>query len=147
MRMDFWEESENGHGVTATNITERHQCITQDHVFTIKAAIYNILNQRRRIFLAFLGLEKAFDVAPRYKISESFINRRVNSKFLITLKSLYKNNTNCIGAMNMKSDIFDTRNRLRQGWVMSPLLCKILMDDSLKQIAEKATNQATFNGI
>lgn len=115
----------------------RRGCSTQDHVFTIKEITHKTISQGKEAYLAFLDLEKAFDSVSQQKIWESLNKRGVNSKLLRTIKSLYKNNTSYVRKQNWRSDIFDTNKGLRQGGVMSPLLFIILMDDVIKQTAEK----------
>lgn len=71
------------------------------------------------------------------KIWESLEKRRVHGKLIRTIKSLYANNISYVRKQNLVSDKFNTKEGLRQGGVMSPLLFIILIDDVIKQNEKK----------
>ena len=113
---------------------------TQDHIFTIKEIIHKTLSQKKEAYIAFLDLEKAFDSVQQQKIWESLEKRRVHGKLIRTIKSLYANNISYVRKQNLVSDKFNTKEGLRQGGVMSPLLFIILIDDVIKQNEKKSRN-------
>ena len=108
----------------------------QDHIFTLKEIITKTLEKKRTAHFAFIDLEKAFDTVPRTKIWESLHTRRVSSKMIRIIQSLYKNTVNCVISKNSISDKFTTNEGLRQGGVMSPLLFIIFMDDIITKCNE-----------
>lgn len=107
----------------------------QDHIFTIK----QIMEKRgnKNIYMAFIDLEKAFDSVSRKEIWESLKRRGVNKKLRDNIKTMYKITRNYVRTGNSQSDIFETKDGLRQGGVLSPTLFNVIMDDVLKEVKGK----------
>ena len=105
----------------------------QDHIFTIKQVTEKLLEHNRKAFIAFVDLEKAFDSVPRQKVWLCLKNRNVDQKLINIAQSLYKCTKNQVIYNNNVSEEFITREGLRQGGVMSPLLFSIYMDDIMKK--------------
>lgn len=122
------EESQSGF--------RKGRCI-QDHIFSIKQITEKALLQQKDIYLAFVDLEKAFDSVSQPLVWESLRRRGINGKLLRGIKSLYKENKNYVRISNWKSDIFEVREGLRQGGVLSPTLFIIVMDDIIKGTRDK----------
>lgn len=106
---------------------------TQDHVFTLKDIIYKSLTTDKKVYMAFLDLEKAFDRTPRARIWDSLRKRNVSNKLIKAVKSIYRETNNCVISKNMKSEIFTTKEGVRQGGGLSPLLFITFMDDIIKE--------------
>lgn len=110
---------------------------TQDHIFTIKNIIGKAMSANKTLYMAFLDLEKAFDRVPRAKIWNSLQNRKVNYQLIEAVRNLYENTENCVIYQNMKSEMFNTNEGVRQGGSLSPLLFIIYMDDIIKETRRK----------
>lgn len=110
---------------------------TQDHVFTIKEIINKSQMSGKTTYLAFVDMEKAFDRIPRVKIWESLRKKNVDEKLIGAVKSLYKETKNCVISNNRKSDIFTTKNGVRQGGGLSPLLFITYMDEITREARTK----------
>lgn len=106
---------------------------TRDHTFTIQEIINKSLLKEKNAYFAFIDLEKAFDTTPRHKIWESLQNRKVDTKLITVIQSLYKYNSNYIVSQGRISEEFTTGQGLRQGGVMSPILFTVFMDDVIKR--------------
>lgn len=109
----------------------------QDHIFTLRQIINKTNETGKRLYLAFLDLEKAFDRVPRAAIWESLKNRNVSNKMIRVIQRLYKSGENYIIRKNMKSEKFTVDSGLRQGGGLSPMLFNIFMDDIIKECMEK----------
>jgi Reverse transcriptase (RNA-dependent DNA polymerase) len=109
----------------------------QDHVFTIKQITEKAIAQNNQVFLAFVDLEKAFDRVPRRRIWNSLENRGIEAKLIEVIKSLYRRNLNCVISKNMRSEMFQTNEGLRQGGGLSPLLFNIFMDDIINESSDQ----------
>lgn len=105
---------------------------TQDHVFTIKQIISKTMTHNKKVFFTFIDLEKAFDRVPRQKVWTSLMKRGVSPKLQRTIKSIYNNTRNYVISNNNISEEFITREGLRQGGVLSPVLFTIFMDDIIR---------------
>lgn len=105
----------------------------QDHIFTLKEILSMRLQHNKKTFLAFLDLQKAFDKVPREKVWESLNNRGINPKLSRVIKSLYTCTRNYIISNNNRSEEFETKEGLRQGGVMSPVLFVLFMDEIIRK--------------
>lgn len=105
----------------------------QDHIFSLKQIIIRTLEYNKKAFFAFIDLEKAFDKVPREKVWISLEKRGVNSKLQRAIKVIYKNTRNYVISNNERSEEFKTREGLRQGGVLSPVLFTIFMDEIIRK--------------
>lgn len=112
----------------------------QDHIFSLKNIIGKTLKANKAVYMAFLDLQKAFDRVPRSHIWKSLQSRNVSTKLINIVKSLYKNTNNCVISRNMRSETFTTKEGVRQGGSLSPLLFITYMDDIIKE-SRKRTKQ------
>lgn len=110
----------------------KNKC-TQDHVFAIKEIINRTLARNRTAYIAFLDMEKAFDRVPRAKIWEILNKKKVDTKLIRVTKCLYKTTRNCVISKNMISEEFVTKEGVRQGGSLSPLLFITFMDELIKK--------------
>ena len=109
----------------------------QDHIFTVKQITEKLLEHNKNTYIAFVDLEKAFDSVPRQRVWVSLKKRGVDQKLINVVLSLYKCTKNKVIYNNNVSEEFVTREGLRQGGVMSPLLFNIYMDEIMKKCNEK----------
>lgn len=109
----------------------------QDHIFTIRQIIHKTLLSRSRAFFAFIDLEKAFDKVRRQTVWNILEKRKVNKQLLEAIKSVYTESLNYVACKNMKSDVFETPEGLRQGGVLSPVLFCVFMDEIMKECTPK----------
>lgn len=106
---------------------------TQDHVFTIKQMTEKAIQEKKKLIVAFLDLEKAFDRAPREIIWKILADRGLNGQILSIIQKIYERNENAVIKSNRVSDTFTTNMGLRQGGSLSPLLFIIYMDEIIKK--------------
>lgn len=109
---------------------------TQDHIFAIEQIAYKAMQEKKRIYAAFIDLEKAFDTIPREKLWKMLEERGVNGKTLRIIKTIYKLNVNNIIYNNKRSKPFTTTGGLRQGGGLSPSLFIIFMDEIIKNVGK-----------
>ena len=114
----------------------------QEHIFTLKNIIDKAMTTKKTKYLAFLDLEKAFDRVPRAEIWKSLQSRNVNEQLIRIIKSMYKDTTNCVATKNMVSEMFTTKEGVRQGGGLSPLLFITYMDDIIKETKKRTRSAA-----
>lgn len=110
---------------------------TQDNIFTIKEIINKTLTHNKEAYFAFLDMEKAFDRVPRQEIWNTLKKRNVGDKMINVIKSLYDETNNYVIKNNMKSEIFKTKEGVRQGGSLSPLLFIIYMDEIIRETNQR----------
>ena len=99
---------------------------TQDHIFALKQIAEKARQEERIVYLAFIDLEKAFDMVPREKIWTILRERGVNNKLRRVMRNIYNCNVNSVIKDNMRSKPFKTERGLRQGGSLSPILDEII---------------------
>lgn len=109
---------------------------TQDHIFTVKQIIEKSVVQEKTVFMGFIDLEKAFDKVPRERLWEILERRGINKKIIRIIKNIYENNTNSVISQNRRSEPFNTKEGLRQGGGLSPLLFTIYIDEIIKKCSK-----------
>lgn len=104
-----------------------------DHIFTIKQIIEKAHLSKTSACIAFIDLEKAFDRVRRREIWNILEKRKTDTNLIRAIKSVYSKNTNYVIKDNNRSEIFETREGLRQGGILSPTLFNLYMDDIIKE--------------
>ena len=100
---------------------------TVDAIFVLNAIINKMLNERRRLYCAFVDLKTAFDHIYRNALWCKLYKIGVNLKMVRIVKNVYSNVKSCIRHCNTFSDFFDCAVGLRQGEVLSPLMFFLLL--------------------
>lgn len=113
---------------------------TQDHIFTIKQIIEKRDQQNKKLYLAFIDLEKAFDTVPREKVWKGLEERKIHKKIIRKIKDIYETNINYIIKDNLRSSGFKTEKGLRQGGALSPTMFNVYMDRTIKK-CDKRVNK------
>ena len=78
--------------------------------------------------MCFVDLEKAYDRVPREILWEVLGEYGVRGSLLRAIQSLYDQNESCVRVPSSKSDSFQVRVGLHQGFALSPILFVIFMD-------------------
>ena len=118
---------------------------TLDHLFTLYGIIDVLLAKRKRLYCAFLDLEKAFDKINRTLLWEKLIRTGVEGKILNVIINLYLDAKSCVQVkvdnISNCSEFFSSKVGVRQGENLSPLLFAIYLNDI------KGYIQVNMNGI
>ena len=87
------------------------------------------LNEKGRLFCAFVDFRKAFDSVYLNGLWFKLFKLGINGKMLRIFKELYNQVKACVRACNSYSDFFECAIGLKQGEVISPLLFSLFVDD------------------
>ena len=106
-----------------------------DQIFVVRQICEKFLAKGRKVYFAFMDLEKAYDRIDREALWQVMSMVGVGGKLLGGLKSFYEDNRGCVkvGGEDV-SDWFESKVGLRQGCVMSPWLFNIYMDAVVKEV-------------
>ena len=82
--------------------------------------------------MGFVDLLEAFDIVSRKQIWQSLTKRGLKNELRHNIKVIYEVTGNYVRKEREQSEGFVTKNGLRQGEVLSPILFIMIMDDVAK---------------
>ncbi len=92
------------------------------------------LEKDRKLFAAFVNLEKAYDRVDRKGLWDTLRVYGVGGQLLAGIKSFYKNASPSVWLNGELSESFKVEVGVRQGCVMSPWLFNIYMDECIREM-------------
>ena len=99
-----------------------------DQLFTIRQMSEKMLEKNKKMVVACVDLEKAYDWVGRDKLWNVLGEYGVKGRLLRAIRSLYKKSEACVRVKDELSDWFPITQGVRQGSVMSPWLFNVFMD-------------------
>jgi hypothetical protein len=97
-----------------------------DHIFVLRNILEQCHEWQRKLLVNFVDFEKAFDSLHRHSLWEILRNYGIPSKIVQLIKQFYAN-FSC--TINSEADTnFLLKSEVRQGYVMSSVLCIIAID-------------------
>ena len=107
---------------------------TVDHILVMKEIINYLKNKRKRIYVAFLDVTKAYDKAWLDAIMYVMYKQGLQDKTWAIVKNLNENLTAKIETKYGKTRKIRIKDSIRQGGVLSVLQYALLMDEISKEI-------------
>ena len=95
---------------------------TIDAIFILRRLQEKVLEKRKKLFLAFLDLEKAYDRVPREVVYWSMRKRGIPEKYVRLIRSTYANSTTMVRTKFGDTSEFEIKVGLHQGSALSPFL-------------------------
>ena len=89
--------------------------------------------ERKRLYAAFLDLDKAYDILWRTGLWEALKQYGEEGRLLKAVKGLYKDSETTLKVGNEMTDWFEVQRGVGQGCPMSPWLFNIYLDRVLKE--------------
>ena len=126
-RITDWAESNNV--LSDSQFGFRKGRSTIHAVFVLNAIVQKILNEKGRLFCAFVDLKRAFDSVYLNGLWFKLYKIGINAKMLRIVRDMYNKVITCVRGCNTYSDFFDCAVGLKQGEVMSPLLFSLFVED------------------
>jgi len=105
-----------------------------DQVFVVRQVCEKYIGNGKKVFWAFMDLEKAYDRVDRKAVWEVLRMYGVGGNLLKAVKSFYDGSKACVRVENQMSDCFPVNVGLRQGCVMSPWLFNMYMDGIVSEV-------------
>ena len=103
-----------------------------DQIFTVQQLIEKCLDVNKKLFVAFVDLEKAYDRVNRSKLWSVLEEYGVKGQLLASVQAMYEGSKACVRVYGKLSEWFVVSKGVRQGCVMSPWLFNIFMDKCVK---------------
>jgi hypothetical protein len=120
-----------------------------DQVFALKCVCEKYLERQKEVFVAFMGLEKAYDRVDRMAMWEVLGMYGVGGKILGVIKNMYEESTVCVRIGRKLGRKFKVDVGLRQGCVMSPWLFNIFIDGMVREVNARVLERgaALISGV
>ena len=119
----------------------RPQHSTLDHILALHILSKSYIDQKKRLFCAFVDYSKAFDFIDRTYLWQKLLNSNINGKVLNVIRNMYQNAKSQVSYKNALSDPFPCQVGVRQGENLSPLLFAIYLNDFNAFLSQK------YNGL
>ena len=101
---------------------------TTDAIFVVRQMQERHYEKRKKLYFAFVDLEKAFDRVPREVTRWALRKAGVEEWLVSAVMSMYEGARTAVRTNEGNSDSFEVKVGLHQGSVLSPLLFVIVMD-------------------
>jgi hypothetical protein len=109
-----------------------------DQVFFLRCRAEKYLAEGKKVYCAFVDLEKAYDRATRNELWSVLCTYGVDSRLVQALKSLYKDSSGCVRINGSYTNWFHIERGVRQGCVASPWLFNLFMDSCLQDLKDQS---------
>ena len=139
--------------ISDNNITGEQQAgfkkgySTVDHIFTLMAAIQKQFVADRKLYVAFVDFEKAFDSISRNLLWPVLLKNGIKGKLYRCIKSMYENVKAKIRAGAVLSDYINCTRGVKQGDVCSPLLFSLFINELAFEIIRNGLHGVTLQLI
>ena len=129
-----------------TEVVERHRLLGEvqngfrkdrsgiDSAFTLNSILWKTLAKQKKVSLAFLDLQKAYDSVCRDTLWKKLSKMGFGGQFLESLKSLYKEDFVTCEANGVTSKPVFLGRGLRQGCSLSPILFALYVADMSRDL-------------
>ena len=117
-RLNKWAESNDV--LSDSQFGFRKGRSTTDAIFVLNATIQKVLNEKGRLFCAFIDLKKAFDSIYLNGLWYKLYKMGLNARMLRIIKDMYNKVKTCVRGCNSYSDFFECAIGLKQREVISP---------------------------
>ena len=126
------ENSEGQIGEEQSGFRKGRSCA--DQIFVLRQVCEKMKEKKKRVFVAFMDLEKAYDRVEREAMWQVMRIYGIGGRVLKGIMSFYDEGSACVRVGNKVSESFGVRMGLRQGCVMSPWLFNIFMDGVVREV-------------
>ena len=126
-RLCNWAENYNVY-VEAQSGFRKNMC-TIDNIFILHGAVTHLLNQNKKLFVAFIDYRKAFDFVVRDILWYKLIKYGVRGKMLNLIQGMYKNMKSKVKYGNCLSEALLCKSGVAQGESISPFLFSMYLND------------------
>ena len=136
--------------VELNDITSEHQAgfkkgySTTDHMFTLLALVQKQFSYKRKLYVAFIDFEKAFDSINRNLLWPILLKNGIKGKLFRCIKTMY-NSVKCRVRHGARfTDYISCTAGVKQGDVCSPVLFSIFINELALEVIRNGRHGAMF---
>jgi hypothetical protein len=108
---------------------------TADNIFVLHTLISHVVNNRRKLFCAFIDFRRAYDCINHRCLWYKSIKCGIRGKLLNVIRSMYRLvKSKVIGFDGNLSEVFECILGVRQGECLSPFLFALFIEHELWEI-------------
>ena len=100
----------------------------QCQIFAVKQLVEKTIKKDKKIYMAFVDLEKVYDNVHREKLWKVLDEYGVKGRLLKAIQALYMDGRARVKVGGMGSQLFGVHRRERQGCILSPWLFNVFID-------------------
>jgi len=100
-----------------------------DAIFSLHSLVQHFLQNKQRLYVAFVDLKKCFDSIYRNGLWFKLYKSSIDGKVLRIIRNMYTNVKSRVKQCNDLSDFIEYSVGLRQGEVLSPALVSLFLED------------------
>ena len=102
---------------------------TVDAIFVLHSIIQSKIQEKGKLYCAFIDLKKAFDSVYRQGLWYKLIKEGIDGKMLRVIRSMYASVKSCVKHCSTLTDFFSCEVGLMQGEIISPFLFALFIND------------------
>ena len=118
---------------------------TIDHIFTLMAAIQKQFENDRKLYVAFIDFEKAFDSISRHLLWPVLRKNNIKGKLYRCIVSMYADVKARIRSGSKLSDLINCTKGVKQGDALSPILFSLFINELALEVINGGKHGATFD--
>ena len=141
-RLQEWVDSNNITGEFQAGFKRNHSTI--DHMFTLMTFVQKQFSQNRKLYVAFIDFEKAFDSINRSILWPILFRNGIHGKLYKCIISMYecvKARVRCGGTL---TDVINCTAGVKQGDICSPILFSLFINELTIEVIRSGRHGATF---
>lgn len=131
-RLTAWAEENNILSESQAGFRKNYSTI--DHMFTLYAAVTKQLQLKKKLYVAFVDFQKAFDTVKRDVLWNVLLKIGVKGRMFNMLRSMYSSVLSCVRCNSGNTDYFECLQGLKQGCLASPTLFSFLINELASEI-------------
>ena len=109
---------------------------TTENIFILHDVIEQYLSRKRKLFVAFIDFQKAFDTFSRYYLWKVLSENCTGGKMLTMLQAIYSSVASCVRHSDGCTAYFECSIGLKQGCNLSPQIFSYLINEIGKELVK-----------
>ena len=141
-RLQEWVELNNITGECQAGFKRDYS--TVDHIFTLLAMVQKQFVNNRKLYVAFIDFEKAFDSISRKLLWPILRKNGIKGKLYLCVRSMYKNVKARVRCGANLTDVITCSKGVKQGDICSPILFSLFINELALEILDNGKHGVTL---